>query len=80
MASDLLSFAQIADKAAKASALRFAFAFVALAIVAIAFIAFGTTTVKVLGLHLLVVDVASVFASYVGTPVVWTALKECKNK
>ena len=77
--SEKLSNPQIADKAALSSLLRFVFVFGALLIVSLVMIAFGAVTVKIIGLNLLVVAISSVFASFVGTPLIWSALKDCKK-
>ena len=75
-----LSFSQIADKGANDSLLRFAFVFFGLLIVSLVFGIFGSTPLKFLALNLLVVNVISIFVSFVGTAVVWTVLKNCKRK
>ena len=78
--TDRLTFGQIADKVANASKLRFAFVFVALALISVLMVIIGATYVKFLGLHILVASLCGVFSSLIGVPLIWPQLKKVRNK
>ena len=76
---DKLSFVQIADKAANASLLRFAFVLAGIIVVSAVMIAMGSAYVKFLGIQLLVAGACAVFSALVGIPLLWPVLKNLKK-
>lgn len=78
--AEKLSNEQIADKAAGASVLRFAFVLGSILIFALALLIFGTNPIRFLALQIILADVCVAFASFVGTPVIWSSIKNCKKK
>ena len=74
-----LSFVQIADKAARASLLRFAFVLAGIIVVSAVMIALGSAYVKFLGIQFIVAGLCAVFSSFVGIPLLWPVLKNLKK-
>lgn len=76
---DKLSFVQIADRAANASLLRFAFVLAGIIVVSAVMVAIGSAYVKFLGIQLLVAGACAVFSTFVGIPLLWPVLKNLKK-
>ncbi len=70
----------VAEKVAKDSALRQILVLGMIVLVSLVFVAFGSAYLKFIGLQLIACGLAAAFASFIGTPIIWTALKKVKKK
>ena len=74
-----LSYKEIADKAVNAGVLRYIVISAFMLLASVLLIAIGKGYFRFLGLQLLVVNVVSIFSSFIWTPILWSLLKK-ENK